>query len=437
MKNIIAAFTDRRIAITLLLGFSSGLPLALSGSALQAWFSVSHVSLTEIGFIGLAGLPYTFKFLWAPMMDRWVPPFLGRRRGWILICQLLLCAFIAGMTLFTPDAHPKVLFFLACLVAFFSASQDIVVDAYRTDVLDPEQRPMGAAMAINGYRIAMLVSSGLALIIAHHWGWKVSYLLMAGLMGISAIATVFGPDPKVVVTPPKKLWDCTVLPFLDFLKRPQAVWILFFIVFYKLGDAFAGALSQTFLIREIHFNLAEIGVMHKSMGFLGTIFGTLSGALLIARFGWFRGLLTFGVLQAISNLIYMILMWTGPDYFIAAFSILLENYCGGMGAAAFTGLIMALCNSKFSAFQYALLSSLSAIGRVFIGPLAGFIANDYGWTAYFMSSVVLAIPGLVLLFLLKNNIQEMTETQAKSRASESVDSSEAASPAATTVPSTS
>jgi len=415
-KNVFSAFNDRRIVITLLLGFASGLPLCLSSSALQAWFSVSNVSLTSIGFIGLAGLPYTFKFLWAPVMDRWVPPFLGRRRGWILICQLLLCFFIAGMTLFTPDTHPKVLFFIACLIAFFSASQDIVIDAYRTDVLDPEQRPLGAAMAINGYRIAMLVSGGLALIIAHHWGWKVSYLIMAGLMGVSVLATFFGPEPEVVVTPPKKLWDCTVLPFLDFLKRPQAIWILFFIVFYKLGDAFAGALSQTFLIREIHFNLAEIGVMHKSMGFLGTVFGTLSGALLMSKFGWFRGLFIFGILQAISNLIYMILMWTGPNYFIAAFSIFLENYCGGMGAAAFTGLIMGLCNARFSAFQYALLSSLSAVGRVIIGPLAGFIANDYGWDAYFMFSLVLSVPGLALLFLLKNNIQKMTDTQTKNRA---------------------
>jgi len=206
------------------------------------------------------------------------------------------------------------------------------------------------------------------------------------------------------------------LPFLDFLKRPQAIWILFFIVFYKLGDAFAGALSQTFLIREIHFNLAEIGVMHKSAGFIGTILGTLSGALLMAKLGWFRGLFIFGILQAISNLIYMVLMWTGPHYFIAAFSIFLENYCGGMGAAAFTGLIMGLCNSRFSAFQYALLSSLSAVGRVFIGPLAGWIANDYGWSTYFMASIVLAVPGLLLLFLLKNNIQKMTEDQAAERA---------------------
>lgn len=419
MKNILAVFKHPRIAITLLLGFSSGLPLALSGGTLQAWFAKSDVSLKEIGFVGLAALPYTFKFVWAPLMDRWVPPFLGRRRGWILICQFLLCAAIGSMVLFTPNTHPKALFFLACLVAFFSASQDIVIDAYRTDMLHPNERPMGAAMAINGYRIAMLVSGGMALVIADVWGWTAAYLTMVVLMALGMITTFCGPNPENEVIPPKKIWDCTVLPFLDFIKRPQAVWILLFIVFYKLGDAFAGALSQTFLIREIQMTLSEIGVMAKFSGFFGTVFGTTAGALLVLKWGWFRALLVFGVLQALSNLVYMVLLWTGPNYLVAATAIFVENFCGGMGAAAFTGLIMGLCNIRFSAFQYALLSSLSAVGRVIVGPMAGVIAHEYGWTAYFMASLVLSVPGLLLLIFLRNGLEGMTKSMEISQAEES------------------
>jgi len=419
LKNILAVFKHPRIAITLLLGFSSGLPLALSGGTLQAWFAKSDVSLKEIGFVGLAALPYTFKFVWAPLMDRWVPPFLGRRRGWILICQFLLCAAIGSMVLFTPNTHPKALFFLACLVAFFSASQDIVIDAYRTDMLHPNERPMGAAMAINGYRIAMLVSGGMALVIADVWGWTAAYLTMVVLMALGMITTFCGPNPENEVIPPKKIWDCTVLPFLDFIKRPQAVWILLFIVFYKLGDAFAGALSQTFLIREIQMTLSEIGVMAKFSGFFGTVFGTTAGALLVLKWGWFRALLVFGVLQALSNLVYMVLLWTGPNYLVAATAIFVENFCGGMGAAAFTGLIMGLCNIRFSAFQYALLSSLSAVGRVIVGPMAGVIAHEYGWTAYFMASLVLSVPGLLLLIFLRNGLEGMTKSMEISQAEES------------------
>lgn len=353
-------------------------------------------------------------------MDRWVPPFLGRRRGWILICQLLLCVLIASMILFTPDAQPKTLFFIACFIAFISASQDIAIDAYRTDVLHPQERAIGAAMATNGYRVAMLTSGGLALIIAGCFGWKACFLAMTVLMALGIIATFLGPEPEEVVVPPRSLRDCTVLPFLDFLRRPQAIWILLFIIFYKLGDAFAGAMSQVFLLRAVQMSLIEVGSMVKMLGFWGTIFGTTAGGLLVIKMGWFRALLVFGVLQAVSNLAYMPLMWLGPDYLIAGIAVFVENFCGGMGAAAFVGLIMSLCNVRFSAFQYALLSSLSAVGRVFIGPLAGIIANDYGWTAYFMASLVLSVPGLLLLFLLKNRIEAMSKAITEERETEAL-----------------
>lgn len=439
MKNFFSIFTERRIAVTFFLGLSSALPLALSSWTLQAWYTMSGVSLKEIGFVGLAAAPYTFKFLWAPLMDRWVPPLLGRRRGWMLICQFLLCLAIGSMVLFTPDTYPKVLFLIACLVAFFSASQDIALDAYTTDVLPEKQRALGAAMKVNGYRIGMLVSGGLALVIADHFGWKIAYLTMAALMGVGVIATLLGPNPEEKEAPPKRMWDCTVLPFMDFLRRPQSIWILLLIVFYKFGDAYGGALCQTFMLREIHMTLTEVGTLAKLSGFFGTITGTLIGAILIQRWGWFKSLLVFGILQAISNLSYMTLLLTGPNYLVAGSSFFVENLCGGMGTVAFLGLIMGLCNARFTAFQFSLLSSLSMIGRVFVSPLAGYIAEDYGWISYFMSSLVLSAPGLILLLLLKNGITNMTETQAKNRANATVvpANTEAPTTSATAVPSTS
>jgi len=415
MKSYFAILKERRITVTFLLGFASALPLVLSSSTLQMWYTASGVSLKEIGFVGLAGLPYTLKFLWAPVMDRWVPPFLGRRRGWILICQFLLCLAISSMVLFTPDAYPKTLFLIACFVAFFSASQDIAIDAYAADVLRPEERALGGAVRVDGGRIALLISGGLVLVMADHLGWKVAYLSMAGLMSIGMIATFIGPNPPTVSTP-TRLWDCTVLPFLEFLKRPQSLWILLLIVFYKFGDAFGGTLCQTFIMREIGMSLTEMGTLAKFSGFFGIVLGALSGAALIQRWGWFKSMFIFGILQSLSNLSYMALLWTGPNYFVTGGAFFVENFFGGMGTAAFVGLLMGLCNARFTAVQFALLSSLSAIGRVIVGPLAGWVADEYGWTAYFMASLVLSVPGLALLVLLKGDIGKMADAQAEERA---------------------
>lgn len=409
---------QRIFTITLLLGFSSGLPLALSSSTLGAWFTTSGLSLKSIGFLGLASMPYTFKFLWAPIMDRWVPPFLGRRRGWMLICQLALSITLSIMAFCTPEANSadaQYLFMLACLMAFFSASQDIAVDAYRTDVLKPDERPIGAALFVNGYRIAMLVSGALPLILAEYFSWKFAYLSMSVFMIIGIVSTFLAPEPDLKVTPPKNFLECTVTPFLDFFKRPYAIMVLIFIVAYKLGDAFAGAMVQPFLIREIQFSLTEIGTLVKLMGFLGTVAGTLLGGFLMSRINYFYSLLLFGILQMIANLAYWPLLWTGHNISVAGGAIFLDNLCGGMGTVAFFALLMGLCNPRFTAFQYALFSALSAVGRVFVGPLAGKIAEVQGWESFFQASIMFSIPGLLLLLWLRNGLEQMREAQTSLR----------------------
>lgn len=417
MKKFYSALTDKTVLIALLLGFSSGLPLALSGGALQAWFaSASSASLVAIGFLSIVGLPYTFKFLWAPIMDRYTPAFLGRRRGWILICQTLLAITIASMAMFSPATEPTALMTLAFMLAFLSASSDIVIDAYKIELLQPKVRALGAAMGVNGYRIAMLVAGGLTLVLADHWGWRVAYLVMAGLVSVGILTSIFAPEPELKTTPPKTLVDSVVLPFVDYFSRPQSVWILVFIVFYKLGDAFAGNLISAFLIRAIHMSLTEIGTLVKVSGFLGTILGTILGGLWIPRLGWFRSLIIFGVIQALSNLIYLPLIWVGPNYLLAGSAIFMDNFFGGMGTAAYVGFIMGLCNPRFTAFQYALLCALSAIGRTFIGPVAGYFAETFGWEIYFISSLLFAAPGLALIWWLRGSIEKMNADMEEQRA---------------------
>lgn len=414
-QNNIQSFSqlmmNKNILITLLLGFSSGIPLALSGATLQAWFTTSGLSLKTIGFVTWISFPYTIKFLWAPLLDRFVPPFLGRRRGWVLIFQIAVCLSLMGMSLFSPLESQGPLLLMAFSLAFFSASQDIAINAYCADVLNSQERAMGAAMTVNGYRVALLVSGGLALIIAHQWGFKVAYLCMAGFMMIGMISIFFATTPPLKAPIPKTFKACTIDPLVEFLSRKQGITILIFILFYKLGDAFAGSMVQAYLIREIHMSLLEIGSLIKIMGFVGTILGTLLGGILVMKWGTFRSLLVFGILQALANLSYWPLMWVGSKLGMAGMAIFLDNLCGGMGTAAFLGLLMGLCNHRFTAFQFALLSALSSVGRVFIGPLAGTIAEQYGWAHYFLTSLAFSIPGLLLLWQLRNGLQKMTDEQ--------------------------
>ncbi|MEY3182603.1 MAG: muropeptide transporter AmpG [Pseudomonadota bacterium] len=390
-----------RLWATLMLGFASGLPLALSGETLKAWYASAGVSLTSIGFLSLIGIPYTFKFLLAPFLDRYWLPGADRRKSWIVCFQALLCLTLLGMSTCDPTASVTKLGILAVALAFFSASQDIVVDAYKVDLLDKKEQALGAALGVNGYRIAMLVSGGLCLVLAGQYDWATSYQLMALLMGVLSVSTYFAPATPIVEGIPKTLKACLINPFQEFFNRKQALMVLCFIVLYKLGDAFAGSLTIAFLVREIKFDLTVLGSTIKVVGFLATILGTTAGALLVNRKGWFWSLFWFGILQALANLSYCLLLWKGPDLSLATCSIFLDNFFGGMGTAAFAGWLISLCDKRFSAFQYALLSSLSAIGRVFIGPLAGIITEQYGWKLFFVTSLWISIPGLILLALFR------------------------------------
>tara|TARA_R110002110_G_scaffold195770_1_gene405465 strand:- start:84272 stop:85555 length:1284 start_codon:yes stop_codon:yes gene_type:complete len=395
---------QKRMFVVLLLGFSSGLPLGLTMTTLQAWFTVENVDLVTIGFLGLVGQPYVYKFIWAPAVDKMTPSFLGRRRGWMLITQLGLMALLILIAGFSPATTPWVIGVIALSIAVMSATQDIVIDAYRTELLPAEERGTGAAMAVAGYRIAVLVSGGLALILADYIGFKWVYIIMAGFMGIGVFATLFGAEPVHHRAAPQTFTKACIEPFKEFLSRKNAISLLLLIVLYKMGDAFAGSLTTTFLLRGLDFSLQDVGLINKTVGLVTTLVGAFMGGLLMSKIGLYRSLLWFGFAQAVTNFLFMVLAWAGKDYGLMILTIALENLAGGMGTAAFIALLMSLCDERYTATQFALLSALSAVGRVFVGPTAGYLVSWLGWAEFFFYTVVFSIPGLILLVLLKNSI---------------------------------
>jgi PAT family beta-lactamase induction signal transducer AmpG len=400
METYLKVFTQKKMAVLVLLGFSSGLPLALTFGTLQAMFKDAGMSLSEIGAVTLIGFPYTFKFLWAPLFDWFSPPFLGRRRGFILITQLALIGAIVLMARFNPTTQSGLLILSAVIVAFLSASQDIVVDGYRSDVLEPHELGAGASVFVLGYRIGMLVSGAFALILSDHLPWSTVYTLMAPFMIIGILAVLWsGPEPKI--TPPRTLTEAVVSPFLAFFREKGlqgTVLLLSLIILYKLPDAFAGAMTTPFLM-DIGFAKTDIGVMNKGLGLLATIVGGLFGGAILAGIGLYRSLWVFGILQGVSNLVFTALALAGPSTLGLFLAVGIENLSGGMGSTAFVALLMSLTQRQYSATQYALFSSLASITSRVIGPVAGSLAETLHFPVFYAVSSLGMIPGLVLLWM--------------------------------------
>jgi PAT family beta-lactamase induction signal transducer AmpG len=482
--------TTHRLFAVLFLGFASGLPLALTGQAMQAWLAVDGVDIATIGFLGLVGIPYTFKFLWAPLMDRFEPPWLGRRRGWLVLTQLAIAAALVWMSGLSIQANAALFALAALTIAFLSASQDVVIDAYRTDVLEARERGLGGSLSVFGYRLAMIVSGGIALIWAEQWqSWPRVYVTMAGIMAAAALVSlvllppVSGESKPLASDPRKELagfaamlagfvvgwfaarfvllglgldpaspnkwlqllfilaqlaaalplgyWAARRVGFetlnrsLDsYFAQSGALAFLLLIILYKLGDAFAGSLTTPFLIKGMGFTQAEVGIVNKIIGIWLTIAGALVAGALMLRISLYRALMWFGILQLVSNFGFWLLAVSGrgawgsftlPPFdlgFVALdvasqidlmlmAAIAFENISGGMGTAAFVALLMGLCNHRFTATHYALLSAFAAVGRIYVSPLSGVLSESIGWPAFFVFSVVMAVPGLVAVWWMR------------------------------------
>jgi PAT family beta-lactamase induction signal transducer AmpG len=378
------------------MGFSSGLPLLLTGSVLQAWMKEEGVDLATIGLFALVGLPYTLKFLWAPFLDRYQLGHLGRRRGWLLWVQIGLILALMGLGLTEPAVSPINVAGAALLVAFFSAVQDIVIDAYRRESLADQELGLGSSLYVNGYRLGMLLASGGGLILADYLPFSQVYQLLALVMLIGVITTLLAPEPQIFISAPKTMHEAVVEPFLEYFRRPDALLILLFILLYKMGDSMASHMTIPFYL-ELGYSTTEIGTIVKGLGFGATIFGSLLGGILMLRIGIYRALWIFGVLQGVSTAGFAMLGAYGYSLPGLALVIAFENLSGGMGTAAYVAFMASLTNKKFTATQYALLSSLMGIPRVIIAAPTGFLAESFGWVPFFSFCASIAIPGLLLL----------------------------------------
>jgi PAT family beta-lactamase induction signal transducer AmpG len=393
-----------RLTTVFLLGLASGLPLALTGTTLQAWYTESSVSLLAIGFLSFLGLPYTFKFFWAPVMDHY--PFLlrgGRRKGWIISTQLGLSAVLMLMASLSPTTQPVLIGALALFVAFLSASQDIAIDAYRTELLQDDERGLGAAYFVFAYRLAMLASGGLALVMAAFWGWAATYCLMSALMLVLMLPVVFAPClPSLSAAKPANVWATTRFALTNILQRDNVILLLLFVVFYKLGDALALSLMTNFLLHGLGFSLVDVGLAYKTVSFLGVVLGAMLGGYVLKTWPLYRGLLWFGLAQAFSNLLFVMLAYAGKVMSLMVFSIFIENFCSGMSTAAFFAFLMSVCHRDFAATQFALFSALASIGRVLLGPVAGLMVLHLGWVSFYSWAFLLSFPGLLLLSVLQH-----------------------------------
>ena len=405
MKNFWRLIMTKRMLVSMIMGFSCGLPLLLTITVLQAWMQESGVDIKVIGLFSLVGLPYTLKFLWAPIMDRFTLPFLGRRRGWLLIFQILLMLAIAGLGFTDPLENPVLVAGAAFLVTFFSASQDIVVDAYRREDLSDNELGLGSSLYVNGYRIGMLLAGSGGLIMMDHISVRLVYMLLAATMLIGIVTTCYCREPEMAQGTPTSFKEAVLGPFIDYFTRPGALLLLAFILFYKIGDQMASTMTMPFYL-EIGFSKTEIGTVVKLFGFWATIGGGLLGGIILLRFGILRSLWFFGILQAVSTAGFALLANFGPSLSLLAGVIAFENLSGGMGTAAYVAYMASLTNKKFTATQYALLSSLMGVPRVLASAPTGFAVSALGWSSFFIFCTVAALPGLLLLLWISRDSRQ-------------------------------
>lgn len=426
------AYLDRRMLIILLLGFSSGLPYALSFITLSVWLREVGVSRAEIGLFSLVGLPYALKLFWAPLIDRlrlpWLTARLGQRRSWALVAQFGLMASIVFLGSLDPAESLSLMAVAALVVVFMAASQDIVVDAYRIEILQDEEQALGGAMTQYGYRIGMLASGAGALLLADRMPWSWVYSIEAALLIVGVLTILRIPEPEAASREQAwivgetsttagvgEIWRATkriyLPPFRDFLGRRLWLPTLIFVVFYRFPDSFLSIMANVFYI-DLGFTKTDIGIVSKSFGLVATLFGIFVGGLVVHRIGIMRGLLVCGVVQMLSNLMYVALAQTGASMPVFAATIAIENVSSGMGSAAFVGYLSSLCSAGFSGTQYAMLSSIGLLPRNVLSSLSGFLADALtsslgevaGWTWFFIASTAMGMPGLLLLLWLMRKL---------------------------------
>jgi PAT family beta-lactamase induction signal transducer AmpG len=382
-----------------LLGFSSGLPLLLTGGTFKMWLSREGIDVKTIGFLSWVGMAYSLKFIWAPLLDRYQLTRWGRRRGWLMLTQLALVALIALMGFFEPKTTLMPMVVTAILVAFFSSTQDAVIDAYRREFLPDEEMGLGASMSTYGYRIAMLISGGVGIGLVgdgtYGLTWNQLYFCMAALMGIGLATTFFIPEPKVTEAPLRSLREAVIEPFREFLMRPRAILFLIFVISFKLGDSLSGQMLNKFYV-DMEFTNQDVGFIAKTVGLISSLLGLFLGGLLLQKLKVYRALVVCGIFQALSTALFALLVFTGPQSWALAVVVVAEDMTSGMGTASFLAFMALLTNRRFTATQYALLSSFASLGRNFFSGFSGVMVEQLGWATFFVTCATIALPGILL-----------------------------------------
>lgn len=406
LREILAS---RKLLVIMALGAASGYPNQITESALQAWLKDFGQSNTSIGLLSYVAIPYLLKPLWAPLLDRYSLPFLGRRRGWMLVIQLALVAAIAAFALQDPARALWAVALTALVIVFFSASQDIVIDAWRSDVSLPPERGLAAAANNLGYRFSAWAAFAGALVVADALGWRPAFLVLAAVMALFAFATWAAPEPVRVASPPTTLGQSVLEPLRELLGSPGALAMIALIVCFKIGNALALKLYTPFLL-DIGFSKTEIGLVAKAVLTTSAIAGGVLGAVWMVRLGLLRAMLLFGVLQTVTTLAFGVLAAVGHSFPLMIIATGVENLSAAMGNIAEVALIMALCNARYSAFQYALLSTCALLPRYLLGYPAGWLADHAGWVNYFGVACLLGLPGVLLVWLMRKRIAALDAT---------------------------
>lgn len=394
-----------RLLIVFLLGFSSGLPLVLLTSTLQAWFSTTGMPLFATGMLSLLGLPYLYAVLIGPILDRYTLFAMGKRRSWIFAMQLLLCLGFNALSWFSPSNQwiTVIAFMLAC----FSATQDVAINAHRTEYLPQEEHGLGASLAITGYRLALLVGGGLALILAQYVGWAVTYRIMGCLLFCGMFATYLSTEPSLPEMEQRTFTASFIDPVKALCLRPGVVWLLLFIFFYKLGEAFTTTTSgivMPFLIQGVGFSLNAIASIYNVIGIFALILGGLVAGLLLLHWSLSRALLLFGLIQALTNLLFVALAMLGANLPLFVAAAISDNFAAGMGSTALVALIMRWVDRRFTATQFTILVAISSLPRVFSGPIAALLQSCFGWVGLYELSFVLALGFIPFLYLIRKQI---------------------------------
>ncbi|NMM45833.1 AmpG family muropeptide MFS transporter [Rhodospirillaceae bacterium KN72] len=404
----LAIYKDRRIVLIALMGIASGLPLLLTLSTLTYWLRTVGVDRTTIGILALVGLPYTLKPLWAPILDQLPAPYpfarLGQRRGWAIIIQIFLMIAIAALGFTNPAADLFMTGLAVLLIAFLSASQDVVIDAFRIELLSDDEQGAGAAATQGGYRIGLLLAGAGALALSDFYDWQIVFLCLAACVPIGMIGVLLAVEPsndsRQPVQSVKAFVKTGVIePFVEFLARPSAIFILIFVLLYKFGDAIGGFMANPFYV-DIGFTGTEIALVSKTTGVLATMIGVIVGGALVRAIGLLKALVVGGILQAVTNFLFAWVATVGPDVSALAVAVWGDNFTGGLGSAAFIAYLSALCNKEFTATQYALLTSLMAMGRTIMSTPSGYLVDMVGWAEFFILTAFLAVPGLILIAIL-------------------------------------